>query len=275
MFLLNSLSDVPGHCKTSWMGGLCSSLSLFSDPVCVTVLLLSYSSRVLGVISAMSTSNVWLLVSLHSWPIFLDSALLHCCYLEVLALLMMFLLMHQSISWVQVLSYCRSLFLSSVISWFPTISSNMLYVMVLFQMVFFHMDISAWMRTLFQKQRRRTQLLWSLLQCLYQIHTHFLPLSRLRILQSLEKIWNMIYHHRKFLLGPEKCLMVFLLLRHLQPAEACNGKSKICYVGKHLLPKKSTIINSLFTIFWYLPHPVWHLMSLYFHYWKCTTSASG
>ena len=49
-----------------------------------------------------------MIVSLCSWPIFLDSALLHCCYLDILAVLMMMtmcLLMHQSISWVQVLPH--------------------------------------------------------------------------------------------------------------------------------------------------------------------------
>jgi hypothetical protein len=55
---------------------------------------------------------------------------------------------------------------------------------------------------------------------------------------------NLIYHHGTFLLGPEECPMTFLLLRYQQPAEACNCKGKICYVGKHWLPKKSTAINN-------------------------------
>ena len=69
-----------------------------------------------------------LFVYLCSWPIFLDSALLHCCYLEVLALLLMFLLMHLECRYSLI---CHSHFLSDLISWFPTMSSNMLYVMVL------------------------------------------------------------------------------------------------------------------------------------------------
>ena len=87
---------------------MCSLLSQCSDPVGVA---LSFSSRMLGVIHAMSKSNVWLIVSLCSWPRYIDSALLHCCYLEVLALLMTYLLKHQSISWGQVLPYFSFYFL--------------------------------------------------------------------------------------------------------------------------------------------------------------------
>ena len=74
-----------------------------------------------------------LFVSLCFWPIFLDSALLHCCYLDIRAVLMIVLLMHQSISWVQVLPHFSFSILSSVISWLPTTSSNILYVMVMLQ----------------------------------------------------------------------------------------------------------------------------------------------
>jgi len=42
----------------------------------------------------------------------------------------------------------------------------------------------------------------------------------------------------------EECPMIFLLLRYQKPAEAYNCKGKICYVGKHWLPKKSTGINN-------------------------------
>jgi len=60
----------------------------------------------------------------------------------------------------------------------------------------------------------------------------------------LGKTGNFICHHWKFLLSPEECPMIFLLLRYQQPAEAYNCKGKICYVGKHWLPKKSTGINN-------------------------------
>jgi hypothetical protein len=36
-----------GHCKTLWRGEMCSPLSLFSDPVCMFVLVPEFSSRVL------------------------------------------------------------------------------------------------------------------------------------------------------------------------------------------------------------------------------------
>ena len=64
VFLLHFLSDVHGHCKTSWMGEMYSLLSLFSGPVCVAALLTRFSFRVHEGISAMSRSNVWLFVSL-------------------------------------------------------------------------------------------------------------------------------------------------------------------------------------------------------------------
>ena len=64
VFLLNFLSDVHDHCKTSWMGAMCSLLSLFSGPECVATFLPRFSTRVLEQISAMSRSNVWLFVSL-------------------------------------------------------------------------------------------------------------------------------------------------------------------------------------------------------------------
>ena len=85
-FLSVFLFGVFGYCNTSWMGEMCLSLRLFSDPVCMAVLVSGFSSRVPEVISAMSRLNVSLFAFLFSWPIFLDSALLHCCYLEVLSL---------------------------------------------------------------------------------------------------------------------------------------------------------------------------------------------
>ena len=106
-----------------------------------------------------------LFLYLCSWTIFLDSALLHCCYLEFLALLLMFLLLNQSVSCVQILPHLSFSFLELS---YKLISHNVFKhvvcygVMVWFQLVFFDMDISAWMGTLFQKQRRRTQLLWML-----------------------------------------------------------------------------------------------------------------
>jgi hypothetical protein len=46
------------------------------------------------------------------------------------------------------------------------------------------------------------------------------------------------------LLGLEECQKVSLLLRHLRPAETYNLTRKKCYVGKHWLPKRSTILIS-------------------------------
>ena len=60
----------------------------------------------------------------------------------------------------------------------------------------------------------------------------------------LGNIGNLIYNHWKFLLGPQECPVIFLLLWYQQPAEAYNCKAKICYVGKQWLPKKSTGINN-------------------------------
>jgi hypothetical protein len=90
-------------------------------------------------------------------------------------------------------------------------------------------------------------------------------------LQSLGKIWNMIYHCWKFFLGPEECPVIFLLLRDLQTAEAYNGKWKICSGGKQWQPKKFTVTESLLMIFSYLPLSLWHLKNLYLHYCKFTT----
>ena len=53
-FLLNFVSNVPGHCRPSWMVEMCSSLSLFSGHVCVAALLPGFVCSVLEVISAMS-----------------------------------------------------------------------------------------------------------------------------------------------------------------------------------------------------------------------------
>lgn len=66
--------------------------------------MLEYSSRVLGVISATSRSNVCLFLFVPD----LYFLILHYytgCYLAVISLLMVFLLMHQSVSWAQVLPY--------------------------------------------------------------------------------------------------------------------------------------------------------------------------
>ena len=94
----------------------------------------------------------------------------------------------------------------------------------------------------------------------------FLSPLQAKTLPFFAKNWNLSYHHWKFLLGLEECATIFHLLRHLQSAAAYNWKRKICYVGKHRLPKKSTIINSCFIIFWYLHSPVWHsTMRLYCH----------
>ena len=134
---LNFLFSVFGHCKASRMAKMCLVLSLFSVIVCIAVIvnavmnlwvpqnvenfvtswkLVSFSRRNLihgvskygctcaRIVIHSAWSNLChvkincLSVSLCSWPVFLDSALLHCCYLEVLALLIMFLLMNQSVS---------------------------------------------------------------------------------------------------------------------------------------------------------------------------------
>jgi hypothetical protein len=51
-----------------------------------------------------------------------------------------------------------------------------------------------------------------------------------KTLQSLAEIGNLIYHHWKFLLGPEECPIIFPLLR--QSAEACNwNKEKYAMHG--------------------------------------------
>ena len=134
----------------------------------------------------------------------------------------------------------------------PVISNSLLHLIYSFLWIYKH----EW--------KRQTWLSWTLLQGLYKIN--FCPLCMLSLFfQSLGKIGNLSYNCWKFLLGPEECPTVSLLLRHLQPAEAYTWKRKICYVGKHWLPKKSTIINSLFTIFWCLPPPEWHWIRLHFH----------
>lgn len=122
------------------------------------------------------------------------------------------------------------------------------------------------MGTSYLEQRRRTRLLRTLFQGLYQLHTQFISNCMLRRFQSLGIIGNLIYRLWKILLGAEECSTTFLLLWHLQLAEACKWRRKVYYVGKHRLPKKFTIINSLFTISWYLPHPVWEWMRLHVHW---------
>ena len=83
---------------------MCLLLSLFSDPACMFVLVSGFSSRVLRVISTMSRSRICLFLFVPDLYFFI---LLLCgCYLEVLATLMLFLLMHQSVSSVQVLPHC-------------------------------------------------------------------------------------------------------------------------------------------------------------------------
>jgi len=91
------LFGVFGHCKASWVGEMCLSLSLLVwlyfcwdfHPEC-------------------HVNIKYLIVCF--WPIFSDSALLHCCYLAVLALAVFFL-SHQSISWAQFLPHFAILFL--------------------------------------------------------------------------------------------------------------------------------------------------------------------
>jgi hypothetical protein len=61
-----------------------------------------------------------------------------------------------------------------------------------------------------------------------------------RFFQSLGKVGNLIYHHWKFLLVPKECPLISCLLRHLQPAGLYNFKGKLCYIGRHTLPKEST-----------------------------------
>lgn len=159
---------------------------LFSDLVCVDAVVPGFSSRTHGVISAAWRLNVWWFVSLCSWPIYLDPALLHCCYLEVLALQMIF----SSNASNRHLSACSASFF--LLSWamleidFPQFLQTfcMLWscsshqeLFVWFQLVFFCMYISEW-AGIYLKQRRRTRLLWTLFQGLYQLNTHFfLPIE--------------------------------------------------------------------------------------------------
>jgi hypothetical protein len=89
---LNFLFGVFGHCKASWMGGMCLSLSLH---VCL-YLCQDFPSRV--------PSQYQMSVSICFWPISSDSALLNCCCLAVLTLAMFFL-SNQSISWAQFLPH--------------------------------------------------------------------------------------------------------------------------------------------------------------------------
>lgn len=151
---------------------------------------------------------------------------------------------------------CYRLLLSSI-QYGCSLPSSHQDLPVWFQMVFIVMDIPAWVGTTFQKQKRQTQLLWMVLWGSYQLHIYFCPPC---LFHSLGKTGNLIYHQWKFLWGLEECPMIFHLLQHLQSAAAYNWKRKIYYVGKHRLPKKYTIINSLFIIVWYLHNPVWQLM---------------
>jgi len=90
-------------------------------------------------------------------------------------------------------------------------------------------------------------ILWTHLQGLYQLLTRFCPHCKLRCLQSLGIIVNLIisFENTCWVL---KNVQQSLLLRYLESAEACNGNRKICFVGRHQVPKISTLINSLFTI---------------------------
>ena len=72
---------------------MCLSLSLFSDPVCMVVLMNEYSSTLLGVISATSRSNVCLFLFVP------DSTSLHRLLpSSYIPSSFGFLLMHQSVS---------------------------------------------------------------------------------------------------------------------------------------------------------------------------------
>jgi hypothetical protein len=80
---------------------------------------------------------------------------------------LMFLLMQQSVSLMQILLHSSFSFLELS---YELISHNVFKhvvhygVMVWFQIVFFHRDISAWMGTLFQKQRRWTPVMDALVR---------------------------------------------------------------------------------------------------------------
>ena len=116
------------------------------------------------------------------------------------------------------------------------------------QIVFVCMGNLAWVGTSFQKQRKKSNtMLWTLLQGPYQLLTRFCPHCKLRRLQSLGNIVNLIisFENTCWVL---KNVQQSLLLRYLESAEAYNGKRKICSVGRHQVPKIFTLINSLFTV---------------------------
>jgi len=66
-----------------------------------------------------------------------------------------------------------------------------------------------------------TRLLWTLVPDLYQIHTHFCPLYKLKLFRFWGKLetWFVSFEN---LLVPEDCPTTFIPLKHMKPTEAYN-----------------------------------------------------
>jgi hypothetical protein len=64
----------------------------------------------------------------------------------------------------------------------------------------------------------KVNMAFTLLQGFHQVQTHFCPLCMLKLFQPLGIIENLIHHHRKLLLGPEKCPKTFYITTNqMQP----------------------------------------------------------
>jgi hypothetical protein len=137
-----------------------------------------------------------------------------------------------------------------------------------FQMVFFCLEISAWVGT-FQKQRMNTAVMVTFARCLSTLYTFLFPLHA-KAFPVFGKKWKLDLSLLKVLIGSLKMSSYFSCSKTSSTFwSLIIAKRKMCYVGKHWLPKKSTVGNSLFAIFWYLPYLVWHWERLEF------TSISG
>jgi len=179
----------------------------------MAVLVPGYLSRVLGVISAMSRSDVCLFLTYISW----------FCVVTILLpgssiSLMVFLVMHHSICWLQVLpcfsvtyfELCYKLtshnFFKSFVCFVHTpVTRSSLCI---FRWYFFFLDISAWVGTSFQKHRMNTAVMVTFARCLSTLYTFLFPLHA-KTSPFFEKKWQLDLSLLRVLIGSWKMSSYF------------------------------------------------------------------
>jgi hypothetical protein len=150
--------------------------------------------------------------------------------------LMMFLVVHHSICWVQVLPHfsvtyfelCYKLtshnFFKHFVCYGRTlVTRSSLCDFRWYSFVWIYISMGG--HIIPEGEKVNKALMFTFARCLSSSYAFLFPLHA-KTFQSLEKIGNFIYHHWKFLLGPEECPAIFPILRHLQPSESYNWKRK-------------------------------------------------